>query len=163
MKTVHNHGEFPCDEIDCQFIGFSESTLKKHIGVFHGNGHKVPSKNNHLPCKYRSCSFMGDKPSKLERHYQIHENRLPYCCNFCTYRASNPDYLALHMLYHFKIRSFECNLCPSQFYTNNELNFHKRVHTHDYMCPHCHETFKSTTSMKKHITTCATRLEKFND
>ena len=163
MVTVHNHGEFKCDRIDCMFVGFSEKILNKHIAVFHGTGRKAPSKDLNLPCKYPSCSHMAVYKSNLEKHYQVHENLLPFTCNFCTYRAIQPENLALHMLYHFKIRTFECNQCNSKFYTVAELNYHKRKHSRDYMCPHCHENFDKTASMKKHITTCAIRLNKFKD
>ena len=45
-----------------------------------------------------------------------------------------------------------CDLCPKQFYTNQQLIIHQRVHTGErpVECDLCPKTFLSTLAMKKH-------------
>ncbi len=163
MITVHNHGEFECDQIDCKYVAFSSEMLNKHIAVFHGTGKKVPSKHQSIPCKYSSCSHMAVYQSNLVIHHQVHENNLPFKCQFCTYRAIKYESLNLHMLYHFKIQPFECNICNDKFYNEGNMILHKRIHTSDFSCSHCFQNFEKSSLLAKHTRICSKRLEKFKN
>lgn len=50
-------------------------------------------------------------------------------------------------------KSYKCDICHVSFFTNGDLQRHKRVHTKDkpFPCPACTQRFTHSTSLNKHM------------
>ncbi|CAG5104762.1 Oidioi.mRNA.OKI2018_I69.chr1.g1516.t1.cds [Oikopleura dioica] len=160
MISDHNHGEFKCQEENCQFVGFSKGNLKRHKAHFHGMGKVGYRQNRVLQCKY--CDYSSSQQKVLDEHQAVHENTLQHC-EFCTYTCATMANLKNHLFAHFNIRPFECEICSSTFASQAKLNYHKRAHFNDFSCNHCLETCQSASLLFKHLKKCKVRIEKYHE
>ncbi|CBY12446.1 unnamed protein product [Oikopleura dioica] len=97
MIEFHEFGEFPCQETDCNFTGYSTHSLKHHLNKFHGTAKRASSAEQKHRCKYASCSYIAPTTSALESHHRVHENR-SIKCEFCHYRAFQAHIMYEHMM-----------------------------------------------------------------
>ena len=104
---------------------------------------------------------MAARSSALEIHHRVHENRL-FLCQFCNYTSNWPYDMRDHMRYHFQIKTFECDQCSLKFINLKALNTHTKLHSSDFSCTHCHQSFESVHKLNVHVITCEMRLRKLN-
>jgi len=97
MIDVHNYGEFPCDHVNCDFIGYSQSSLNhhkpKHTRLF--------EKQFWYKCPKLGCNSSFKDQFFLDIHCRIHENDLDVC-SYCPYRYADPAQYKRHLKAHFK-------------------------------------------------------------
>ena len=158
MKECHDYGEYPCDEADCKFVAYAQVCLRKHKTQFHGTGRRRRLTHEDFSCQL--CGFTTIRRLLLDIHMRIHENRQTKC-EFCSYTAVTVKQIHDHILYHFRIKNFACHLCPASFHINGILTQHLRMHTKDYACVHCRETFATKNQFDRHVRACEVRLSRF--
>ena len=139
-RIEHQWGEYPCKEENCNYIGYSETTLKHHSSRFHA---ELCSFNNAYPCSKRNCRATFQSRSLQKVHENIHDNVLIKCV-FCPFTCVEPSSLSKHYRVHFNVRNYQCNQCQMSFYTKAESNLHfRQKHSGETTkCPLC--DFEST-------------------
>ena len=70
--NVHDWGEYPCDAIGCNYIGFSRKNLAYHKGM-HGRSF---DKRDLYPCNFPGCTASFSREGLLKIHQSIHTNDL---------------------------------------------------------------------------------------
>ncbi|XP_033836696.1 zinc finger protein 574 [Periophthalmus magnuspinnatus] len=121
-------------------------------------------------CKVCSKSF--NNSHSLLRHSLCHTGAKPYSCNICSKSFSQAATLKRHQQLHNvsqprKKRGrrpvsamgndedlLSCPRCPSMFSTEEQLNYHKLLHTsHPFPCSECGESFKRRKDLDLHSLT----------
>jgi len=160
MIEFNDFGEFPCQETDCNFTGYSTHSLKHHLNKFHGTAKRASSAEQKHRCKYASCSYIAPTTSALESHHRVHENR-SIKCEFCHYRAFQAHIMYEHMMSHFNIKPIVCEICDKSFRNNKILNKHIMSHSKDFTCSHCNKSFERLRNLQTHLQECEDRWSKF--
>ena len=151
--NVHHWGEYPCNAIGCNYVGYSRKNLAYHRGM-HG---RCFEKRDLYPCNFPGCTASFSREGLLKIHQSIHTNDLEGC-EFCPYRFAEPKQYETHMKHHFKLKELSCDQCELLFTTVGELNKHYQLHDGViYSCMLCDSkytaSFKETMRhhfMKKH-------------
>ena len=127
-------------------------------------------------CSY--CGYNAKCLSQLKRHLVKHTGEKPFSCKKCNRRFSRSDHVKVHMLIHTKNEPFKCSICSKEFTSQSAVNNHqtdkhgaqstackKKVHSlsehqqktcdteRPYTCDHCQNVYKTTKSLRQHITT----------
>ncbi|XP_028160813.1 zinc finger protein 814-like isoform X2 [Ostrinia furnacalis] len=160
-------------------------------------GRAFESSNNldqHLKChKAKECQLCGKEfltQEYYDSHMQRHAGKLQVLpksvqtCSFCEKECANDNGLSVHVnKIHLQIKPYSCDMCEKQFYTEFNLNCHKKVHNllakekcifcnktlkcrrdlvvhirkhigvQPYTCPVCGQTFYSSNKVEKHMKT----------
>lgn len=136
--------------------------LRSH--VFSHTGEKL------FTCKVCSKSFNNSQ--SLLRHSLCHTGAKPYNCNICSKSFSQAATLKRHQQLHNLTQPrrkrgrrpvsatgndedlLPCPRCPSMFSTEEQLNYHKLLHTsHPFPCSECGESFKRRKELDLHSLT----------
>uniref|UniRef100_A0A8C6SVF6 Zinc finger protein 574 n=1 Tax=Neogobius melanostomus TaxID=47308 RepID=A0A8C6SVF6_9GOBI len=125
--------------------------LRSH--VFSHTGEKL------FTCKVCSKSFNNSQ--SLLRHSLCHTGAKPYSCNICNKSFSQAATLKRHQQLHNVTQALDndedllsCPRCPSMFSTEEQLNYHKLLHTsHPFPCSECGESFKRRKDLDLHSLT----------
>ncbi|KAK7886846.1 hypothetical protein WMY93_026467 [Mugilogobius chulae] len=121
-------------------------------------------------CKVCSKSF--NNSHSLLRHSLCHTGAKPYSCNICSKSFSQAATLKRHQQLHNILHPrkkrgrrpvsatgndedlLSCPRCPSMFSTEEQLNYHKLLHTsHPFPCSECGESFKRRKDLDLHSLT----------
>ena len=161
MIEKHFYKNMACGKEDCEFVAYSQKSLKSHYSRFHGTGNRAPTVDPKRSCKYKSCSYQCKDAYGLELHYRVHENRL-LSCPYCPYRSTTSEkMISQHLLTHFDTKSIKCEYCSLLFRTQDAMNRHwQRNHTKDFTCSYCSTTFLNFTRLQRHTTSCEERLKR---
>lgn len=133
--------------------------LRSH--VFSHTGEKL------FTCKVCSKSFNNSQ--SLLRHSLCHTGAKPYSCSICNKSFSQAATLKRHQQLHNLSQPrrkrgrrpvsdtgneedlLSCPRCPSMFSTEEQLNYHKLLHTsHPFPCSDCGESFKRRKDLDLH-------------
>lgn len=136
--------------------------LRTH--VFSHTGEKL------FTCKVCSKSFNNSQ--SLLRHSLCHTGAKPYSCSICSKSFSQAATLKRHQQLHNLTQPrrkrgrrpmcgsgededlLSCPRCPSMFSTEEQLNYHKLLHTsHPFPCSECGESFKRRKDLDLHSLT----------
>lgn len=136
--------------------------LRSH--VFSHTGEKL------FTCKVCSKSFNNSQ--SLLRHSLCHTGAKPYSCSICNKSFSQAATLKRHQQLHNLTQPrrkrgrkpmcgsgededlLACPRCPSMFSTEEQLNYHKLLHTsHPFPCSECGESFKRRKDLDLHSLT----------
>lgn len=125
----------------------SSNKLDRHM-----NCHRT--KDCHLCCK----KFSSQK--HYDSHMQRHAVKLQLLqkpaqtCSFCEKECANDNELSVHVnKVHLQIKPYSCDMCERQFYTESNLNSHKRVHSllSKEQCEFCSKTLKCRRDLVVHV------------
>ncbi|XP_038217113.1 zinc finger protein 184-like isoform X1 [Zerene cesonia] len=149
--------------------------------------------NKHIKRHHDTQCLLCDKFFKTQVHHDRHMQRHimkfkksnreeTLTCSFCEKACINENDLSLHVnKVHLLMKPYNCDMCEKQFYTEYNLNCHKRLHTmfskeecnfcsrvfkcrknlvvhlrkhiniKPHYCPVCSKSFYSESSMKRHM------------
>lgn len=163
-KLLHDWSRTPLPHV-CPYCGktFTRRVfLRSH--VFSHTGEKL------FTCKVCSKSFNNSQ--SLLRHSLCHTGAKPYSCNICSKNFSQAATLKRHQQLHNLTQPrrkrgrrpvsatgndedlLPCPRCPSMFSTEEQLNYHKLLHTsHPFPCSECGESFKRRKDLDLHSLT----------
>lgn len=115
--------------------------------------------------KIKGLSVSGKNYSSvacLKNHGSIHAPP-KYSCNLCDRSFYTNPQLDVHKRKdHYGIR-LQCSKCPKSFLGVNSLGRHELVHTgiRKYACSNCPNKFFTITELKRHINRQHLRIERF--
>lgn len=118
----------------------------------HGRHHR------NKPCLLCDKTFASQKhyDSHIERHAVklMLKRKRAQTCSFCEKECSNDNDLSFHVnKVHLQIKPYNCDMCERQFYTENNLKNHKKVHSlpSKETCEFCGNTLKSRKQLVIHV------------
>lgn len=120
----------------------------------------VNHKRMHKNIECHMCDKLFSKQKYYDSHMQRHANKLNVLnkhvqtCSFCEKECSNDNSLSVHVnKVHLQIKPYSCDMCSKQFYTERNLNCHKRVHSlfSKETCQFCSKTLDSRKSLVIHV------------
>lgn len=107
------------------------------------------------------CNKVYATQAHYDNHIQRHSTKLKMLkdkraqtCSFCEKECSNDNELSLHVnKIHLQIKPYNCDMCERQFYTENNLKNHKKVHgmPSKENCVFCGKTLKSRKQLVIHV------------
>jgi len=124
-RTVHGWREYPCMQENCEYVAYSKTSAKRHLGQFH-SPYKTHN-GDHFSCQRANCKAAFAGQTDLERHERIHSNNVRRCV-FCPYVNTRQKDLHIHQRNHFNTREFKCNVCEKAFTSLSSLNKHSVLH-----------------------------------
>ncbi|KAF9796754.1 hypothetical protein SFRURICE_001834 [Spodoptera frugiperda] len=111
------------------------------------------------PCEL--CNKVFTTQAHYETHIQRHSVKLKLLnknrtltCSFCEKECPNDNQLSLHVnKIHLQIKPYSCDMCDRQFYTENNMKCHKKVHSmpSKEVCEFCNKTLKSRKQLVVHV------------
>ncbi|CAH0598616.1 unnamed protein product [Chrysodeixis includens] len=111
------------------------------------------------PCEL--CNKVFVTQEHYESHIQRHSDKLKLIkqktvqtCSFCEKECSNDNELSLHVnKVHLQIKPYSCDMCERQFYTENNLKNHKKIHSMGpkEACEFCNKILKSRKQLVIHV------------
>ncbi|XP_020297659.1 zinc finger protein 391-like isoform X1 [Pseudomyrmex gracilis] len=177
LKTAHSGGEFICSQCDLSFK--KKASLDRHVIVIHWtcdsckcdecgstfrdkktlNKHRYTTHGDRKIFRCAPCDTYFSRSYHLNRHIMqsgCHGTILNmYNCQVCNKAFTRKDNLREHLRTHAgtpQRQKKACKYCPKEFYTNQQLIVHERMHTGErpVQCDLCPKTFLSTLAMRKH-------------
>lgn len=108
---------------------------------------------------------MCEKVFKNQRTYDVHmqrhmvklrlyNNKNKQTCSFCEKSCTNENELSLHVnKAHLQMKPYSCDMCEKSYYTEYNLNSHKRLHSLFSIekCTFCGKTFKCRRNLVVHV------------
>lgn len=135
----------------CQICGRSFVELKKlnrHI-------------KSHVSTECQLCNKTFVSQNHFDNHMQRHgvklrqlRHRHAQNCSFCEKECSNDNELSVHVnKIHLQIKPYSCDMCDRQFYTESNLNSHKKVHNlfSKETCQFCGKRLKCRKDLVVHV------------
>ena len=145
-ETVDSMGrrryKHPCDLCPRSF------TTKQRL-----DGHRA----THTGQRLHKCNLCGKSYIQIEylrEHMTIHAGIMPFQCSKCQKRFRTMRACKKHEQRHIgPPKKFHCTLCPLKFKSNENLQYHIRVHNGErpYKCKHCDKTFTCTMNLNRHL------------
>ncbi|XP_053620756.1 zinc finger protein 236-like isoform X2 [Plodia interpunctella] len=107
------------------------------------------------------CSKIFATQSHYNSHMQRHKMKLKIIrekgvqtCSFCEKACLNDNELTVHVnKVHLQIKPYNCDMCERQFYSESNLNCHKRVHSmySKEKCNFCGKNLKTRKALVIHL------------
>lgn len=110
-------------------------------------------------CQLCNKSFVSQHhyDSHMQRHVsklRLLKQRRSQTCSFCEKECSNDNELSVHVnKVHLQIKPYSCDMCERQFYTESNLNSHKKVHSlfSKESCEFCGKILKCRNDLVIHV------------
>ncbi|XP_075987755.1 uncharacterized protein LOC142984203 [Anticarsia gemmatalis] len=126
------------------------------------NEDKLKIHEKHHKCKEcELCDKVFVSQRKYNNHIQRHASKLKLIqqkrlqtCSFCEKECPNDNELSLHVnKVHLQIKPYSCDMCERQFYTENNLKYHKKVHSmySKETCEFCNKTLRCRKQLVIHV------------
>ena len=148
-KNVHQWGQYPCVDPNCEYVGYSQANVNKHRKLHN----RVFDSVFEYKCPYPDCESSFTRTGLLETHLNIHRNELKNC-EFCQFRYSHKHDYKDHLSHHFRIRDHKCDKCDKTFMSAKQLTIHYQSHEGiKYTCTLCKKStvFNTKQTAQKHF------------
>ncbi|XP_045507927.1 zinc finger protein 184-like isoform X1 [Colias croceus] len=170
------------ETVNCKFCAKtfkSKSRMFEHVKVVHSLKTQVFAECNvcgrnftdalklkkHIKRHFNTQCILCDKFFKTQVHHDRHIQRhiMKFkknsryeilTCSFCEKACINENDLSLHVnKVHLLMKPYSCDMCEKQFYTEYNLNCHKRLHSmfSKEECNFCGKVFKCRKNLVVHL------------